>query len=100
MKKLTAILQGCKFTDRLFGLREKEIRRTIEAGKDECDEIEVRAQMQYETCMNKLGEEDVCYGDVLNDMIEAKKQIIDAKETKKVLKEIEDDLNAEVKQKD
>lgn len=56
MKKLTAILQGRKFVDKLFGLREKEIRRELEIAKDECDEIEVRAQILYETCMNKLGE--------------------------------------------
>lgn len=97
MKKLTAILQGRKFVDKLFGLREKEIRRELEIAKDECDEIEVRAQILYETCMNKLGEEEVCFREVINDMIEAKNQIMQAQETKKVIEEIERDLDGEVK---
>lgn len=97
MKRLTAILQGCKLVDKLFGLREKEIRRTIEAAKDECEEVEMRAQMVYETSINKLGEEEVCYADVLNSMIEAKSEIMQAQETRKIIEEIEKDLDSEVK---
>ena len=41
MNKLEAILRGCSFIDKLFSLREKEIRRKLEAAKDECEEAKV-----------------------------------------------------------
>ena len=95
MNKLEAILKGCKLMDRLFGLREKEIRRKIEAAKDECEEKKVKAQMDYETAMNQLGEKEVNYRDVLNSMIKAKQSIIEAQDTLAVIKEIEADLDSE-----
>ena len=95
MKKLEAILKGCKLVDRLFGLREKEIRRKIEAAKDECEEKKVKAQMDYETAMNLLGEKEVNYKCVLNSMIQAKQSIIEAQDTQAVIKEIEADLDSE-----
>lgn len=95
MNKLEAILRGCKLVDRLFGLREKEIRRKIEAAKDECEEKKVKAQMDYETAMNLLGEKDVNYRNVLNSMIQAKQTIIEAQDTLDVIKEIEADLDSE-----
>ena len=96
MKKLEAILKGCKFIDKLFGLREKEIRRKIEAAKDECKEAEINWQISYEEAMQKLGEKEVDYGRVLNDMITAKEGIINAQATLKVITEIEKDLNENV----
>ena len=95
MKKLEAILRGYKLVDKLFGLREKEIRRKIEAAKDECEEKKVKAQMDYETAMNLLGEKDVNYRNVLNSMIQAKQSIIEAQDTLDVIKEIEADLDSE-----
>lgn len=88
-------MKGCKLVDRLFGLREKEIRRKIEAAKDECEEKKVKAQMDYETAMNLLGEKDVNYRNVLNSMIQAKQSIIEAQDTLDVIKEIEADLDSE-----
>lgn len=96
MKKLEAILRGCKFVEKLFGLREKEIRRKIEAAKDECKEAEINCQISYEKAMEKLGEKDVDYGKVLNDMITAKEGIMSAQATLKVIEEIEKDLNENV----
>lgn len=96
MKKLEAILRGCKFVDKLFGLREKEIRRKIEAAKDECKEAEINWQISYEEAMQKLGEKDVNYNKVLNDMVTAKEGIINAQATLKVITEIEKDLNENV----
>lgn len=96
MKKLEAILRGCKFVEKLFGLREKEIRRKIEAAKDECKEAEINWQISYEKAMEKLGEKDVDYGKVLNDMITAKEGIMSAQATLKVIDEIEKDLNENV----
>lgn len=88
-------MKGCKLVDRLFGLREKEIRRKIEAAKDECEEKKVKAQMDYETAMNQLGEKEVNYRNVLNSMIKAKQSIIEAQDTLAVIKEIEADLDSE-----
>lgn len=96
MKKLEAILKGRQFLDRLFGLREKEIRRKLEAAKDECKEVEINWQISYEEAMQKLGEKDVDYGQVLNDMITAKEGIANAKATLKAIEEIEKDLNENV----
>ena len=95
MKKLTAILKGCKLIDRLFSLREKEIRRKLDAAKDECEEKKVKAQIDYETAMKRLGEESVDYRRVLNDMIQAKQHITEAEDTLKVIEEIEKDLDSE-----
>lgn len=102
MKKLEAILRGRKFIDRLFDLREKEIRRKIEAAKDECKETEINWQISYEEAMQKLGEKDVDYGRVLNDMVTAKEGIINAQATLKAITEIEKDLdeNVEVTEED
>lgn len=102
MKKLEAILKGCKFVDKLFGLREKEIRRKLEAAKDECKEAEINWQISYEEAMQKLGEKDVDYGAVLNDMITAKEGIANAKATLKFVCEIEKDLeeNVEIAEED
>ena len=96
MKKLEAILKGRAFLDKLFGLREKEIRRKLEAAKDECEEAKVNWQISYEEAMQKLGEKEVDYGKIINDMITAKEGIMSAEATLKAIKEIEKDLNEEV----
>ena len=95
MKKLTAILKGCKLIDKLFSLREKEIRRKLDAAKDECEEKKVKAQIDYETAMKKLGGESVDYKRIINEMIAAKQSILEAEETLKAIKEIEKDLDSE-----
>lgn len=95
MKKLTAILKGCKLVDKLFNLREKEIRRKLEAAKDECEEKKVKAQISYEQAMKRLGDESVDYKRVINDMIQAKQNILDAEATLNCIKEIEKDLDIE-----
>lgn len=96
MKKLEAILRGCSFIDKLFSLREKEIRRKLEAAKDECEEDKVNWKISYEEAIQKLGEKEVDYGKIINDMITAKEGIMSAEATLKAIKEIEEDLNEEV----
>ncbi len=96
MKKLEAILKGCSFIDKLFSLREKEIRRKLEAAKDECKEAEINWQISYEQAMQKLGEKDVDYEKVINDMVTAKEGIMSAQATLKVIEEIEKDLDENV----
>ena len=89
-------MKGCSFIDKLFSLREKEIRRKLEAAKDECKESEINWQISYEKAMEKLGEKDVDYGKVLNDMITAKEGIMSAQTTLKVIEEIEKDVDENV----
>ena len=96
MKKLKAILKGCKFLDKLFDLREKEIRRKLKAAKDECEEVKINCQLDYENAMQELGNEKVDYTEILNRMIAAKQGINDAEATLKVVKEIEKDLDSDV----
>ena len=96
MKKLQAILNGQKFTDKLYTLREKEIRRKLEAAKDEQETIKATAEMEYLEAMNLLGDTDVNYEKAINLMLTLKQRIIDAEFTLKAIKEIEKDLDEEV----
>ena len=93
--KLTAILKGCKLVDKMFSFREKEIRRKLEAAKDKCEVKKLEAQMDYEKALKRLGEDNVNYESVLNDMIQAKQHIAEAEDTLKAVKEIETDLDSE-----
>ena len=98
MKKLQAILNGQKFTEKLYTLREKEIRRKLEAAKDEQEKIKATAEMDYLEAMNLLGDTDVNYEKTINWMLTLKQRIIDAELTLKAIKEIENDLDEEVKE--
>ena len=98
MKKLQAILNVQKFTDKLYTLREKEIRRKLEAAKDEQETIKATAEMEYLEAMNLLGDTDVNYEKAINLMLTLKQRIIDAEFTLKAIKEIENDLDEEVKE--
>lgn len=93
--KLTAILKGCTLVDKMFGFREKEIRRKIEAAKDKCEVKKLEAQMDYEKALKRLGDDNVNYESVLNDMVQAKQHILEAEDTLKVIEEIEKDLDSE-----
>jgi len=93
--KLAAILKGCKLVDKMFGFREKEIRRKLEAAKDKCEVKKLEAQMDYEKALKRLGEDNVNYESVLNDKIKAKQGIYEAEDTLKVIEEIEKDLDSE-----
>ena len=97
MKKIKAILKGCKFTDKLFGLREKEINRKLDAAKDKCEEQKIKGQLAYEEALNRLGDDNVFYEDVINSMIRAKQDILEAEDTLKAIDEIIKDLNSDVK---
>ena len=97
MTRLDAILKGCSLLDDLFGFRKKEVRRKLEAAKDECEEVKVRYQISYKKTMQKLGEDEADYESIINDLLTAKEGIINAEATLKALEEIEQDLNEEVK---
>jgi len=96
-KKLTAILENCKLVDRLFNLREKQIKTALAAAKNDVEEQATEAEIAYENLCKQLGKKDVdSYKNIINKMIECRETIRQAAETKAVLKEIEDDLNSEV----
>lgn len=96
MKKLDAILQGCDFEDRLLELREKTIKRNLEAAKDSVESARVNAEIDYENLCQKLGLKDVNYETIINQMITRKEVIISAEATLKAIAEIEEDLASEV----
>ncbi len=101
MKKVTAILQGCKLADKLFGLRERQIKTAITAARNDIEEQGTTAQIEYENLCKKLGEKDVSdYRSILNGMIKARNTAIKSAETLQVLADIEADLGSEVEVED
>ena len=93
MEKLEDILMVRKLRGKLLGFREKEIRRKLEAKKDECKKTEINWQISYEESMKKLSKEEFDYDKVINEMVAAKVGIANAKATFKIICEIEKDLN-------
>lgn len=98
MKKLEAILKGRNFVDKLFGLREREIKRNLEAAKDSVESQKTKAEIDYESLCKALGEEDIDYKYVINAMIVCKGTIISAEETLKAITSIEEDLNSKIEE--
>ena len=93
MKKLTALLHGAKFTDKLLELKEKEVGRKLEAYKAE-------AAIEYEKMLHALACPNADYQEVLSAMVDCKQRIADADATLKVIAEIEEDLNEEIEDSD
>ena len=93
MGKLEEIFTVRKLKEKLIGFREKEIRRKIEAKKDECKKTEINWQISYEESVKKLSEKEVDYDKVINEMVAAKVGIANAKATFKIICEIEKDLD-------
>lgn len=100
MKKLKAILEGCSFMDKLFDLREKEIKRALESANDDAEKQMTEAEIKYEELCKRLGEKQVDYNLVINEMLEQKDIIRRAKETVEVVKEIKADLESDVELKE
>lgn len=98
MKKLNAILKGRKFIDKLFSLREREIKREIETARDEFESKKAKAEMEYERLLHSLGDENINYKTVFNQMLTQKEIISDANNSLGAIKEIEEDLNSEVQE--
>ena len=96
MKKLTAVLRGCKFEDTLIELREKEIRRRFEAAKDECKEAHILAKMKYNEAIQALAADKADYTTIIQKMVEAKSFILQADKTLEILTEIESDLDGNI----
>lgn len=48
MKRIEAIIKGRKFTETLFGLKKKQIRRALEAAEDNVEKQKEEAAIAYE----------------------------------------------------
>lgn len=96
MKRIEAIIKGRKFTEKLFGLKKKQIRRAIEAATDNAEKQKEDALITYEGLFARMAEDDADYESIINQMLEQKQLVRSADTTIEVLAEISDDLDAEV----
>lgn len=100
MKKLTAILKGRNFVDKLFSIREREVKRNIEAAKDSVESEKAKAELEYEKLCYSLAGDNVDYNEVINCMIQCKETISNADATLTAIAAIEEDLKSDVKEED
>lgn len=96
MKKIQAILKGRKFTEKLFGLKEKQIRRALEAMRDNAERQKEDTLIAYEAAVASLGDDDVNYETLLRGIVRYQQTVIDADNTIEVLDGIKADLESEV----
>ena len=96
MKRIEAIIKGRKFTEKLFGLRQRQIKRAIEGAKDNAEKQREDATIAYEELFSKLAEETPDYQHIIAKMLEHKQTIISADETIRAIEAIKADLEAEV----
>lgn len=96
MKRIDAIIKGRKFTDKLFGLKKRQINRAIEAAKDNAEKQKEDASIAYEKLLLRLSEDGADYQCIIGFMLERKQTIMDAQLTLEALDAITADLEAEV----
>lgn len=96
MKRIEAIIKGRKFTETLFGLRKKQIRRALEAAQDNAEKQKEDATIAYEELFSRMGEDNPDYQNIIRQMIQHKQTVISAEATIKAVEEIRADLEAEV----
>ena len=100
MKKIDAIMKGRKFTEKLFGLKKRNINRALDGAKDNFEEQRENALIDYENLLVKLSEDDVNYKDVINKMIDKQQIIQDATNSIELIDKIKADLDSEVEEED
>lgn len=100
MKKLKAILDGIGFVDKMFSLKEKEVRRALESASDDAEDQMTKAEIRYEELCQLLGGKEVNYTSVINEMLEQKDIIRRGKETIESVNAIKADLESEVELKE
>ena len=100
MTKLVIILKGKKFAEKLFGNRRRCINRALEDALDNIEKQKINAEIEYEELLVKLADDNVNYKDTINKMIKCRENILNAEETYKVIKEVQEDLNSEVKEEE
>lgn len=97
MKKLTAIMREMNFAEKLFGLREKQVKTALAAARNNIEEQATQAEIEYENLCKKLGDSGECnYKAIINDMIRSKSTIRQAAVTAEILDAIEADLESDV----
>lgn len=96
MKRIEAIIKGRKFTDKLFGLKKRQINRAIESAKDNAEKQKEDASIAYEELFSNLSDDDANYQRIIGEMLEYKQTIMSADETIKAIEAIKADLEAEV----
>lgn len=96
MKRIDAIIKGLGFTEKLFGLKKKQIRRALEAAADNAEKQKEDASVAYECLFNDMADEDADYQHIIGLMLEQKQIIVSADATIKAIAEIRADLDAEV----
>lgn len=96
MKKIQAIIKGRKFTDKLFGLKQRQIRRALEAAKDNAEKQKEDASIAYEQLFANMADEDADYEGIIRRMLQHKQTIISAEATIKAVEGIKADLESEV----
>lgn len=96
MLKIDAIMKGRKFTEKLFGLKKKNINRALEAARDNFDEQKENATVEYENLLVKLAEDKVDYKDTINRMIAQQQIISDAENSMEFIDKVKKDLYTDV----
>jgi hypothetical protein len=100
MKKIEAIVKGKKFTEKLLEIKKRSIKRALDGALDNIEKQQEQATIDYENLLVKLADDDVDYVKVINDLINRKQTIADGESTKKVIEEIRNDLESEVKEEE
>lgn len=98
MKKLKAILGG-KLDRAVLAAKEKRINAQLQLAKVNKEEELEAAKNQVETLYTKLGNKDLPSEEskeIIENLIEAKFEVIDAQETIEVINSIIEELNSEI----
>lgn len=98
MKKLKAILGG-KLDRAALAAKEKRINAQLQLAKVNKEEELEAAKNQVETLYTKLGNKDLPSEEskeIIENLIEAKFEVIDAQETIEVINSIIEELNSEI----
>jgi hypothetical protein len=98
MKKLKAILGG-KLDRAVLAAKEKRINAQLQLAKVNKEEELEAAKNQVETLYTKLGNKDLPSEEskeIIENLIEAKFEVIDAQETLEVINSIIEELNSEI----
>lgn len=98
MKKLKAILGG-KLDRAVLAVKEKRINAQLQLAKVNKEEELEAAKNQVETLYTKLGNKDLPSEEskkIIENLIKAKFEVIDAQETIEVINSIIEELNSEI----
>ncbi len=98
MKRIDIIIKGRKLTEKLFGLKRKQINRAIEAARDYAERQHEDATMAYEALFTEMADDSADYQRIISKMIQHKLTIIAAETTIAAIDGIKADLEKEVEE--